>query len=446
MFPSQLMMIRKSKSGIARSVLLDMNSSDYAQSVMGLLRESIGLTYGEMEDKIRDLELRSQNPKIVRGIFTVISRECTFSSYSKIPPNILRKRIFSDPETPVISTESREKLLEKIGQELNIRPEEIERTLYGDLDAEKILEKIPQMDPDIIIKKFNLEQIETALMRASSIELKMEYSDPALLRFLGRIGLLFSLTHDNQITILKISGPISNVGKTERYGPLFALFLRRLLTLDNWEAEAELELGDKRKKSPYRYFFNSSLKDVVYVQNHSLEDLPEFVKEDVKGTLIDGKQYFADYRINVSGGFALVILSRPINLEENRSLARILKNAGNDVFLFTLLRNNEKCPSGEKCFKNKVDWYAVKEYIENVNEKKARSTERHVKERRMENNIQKSTANPDVIRHLEELYPDSYLMVDYLEFMGLDPYNVLSNLGYKIKWRGLRIEVTGKEG
>ncbi|MGP6239070.1 DUF790 family protein [Cuniculiplasma sp. SKW4] len=445
MFPSQLMMIRKNKSGIARSVLLDISSSDYAQSVMEVLQESTGSTYEEIEERIKDLELRSQNPKIVRGIFTVISRECTFYSYSKIPPSVLRKRVFSDPGTPVISPESREKLLEKIGQELGIKPEEIEKNLYGDLDSEKVLEKIPQMDTDIVIRKFNLEQVETALMRASSIDLKMEHSDPALLRFLGRIGLLFSLTRDDQITTLKISGPTSNVGKTERYGPLFALFLRRLLTLDGWEAEAELELGKKREKSTYTYFFNSALRDMLYIQNYSWEELPEFVSEDVKGTLVDGRQYFADYIIKVSGDFALVIISRPINLEENHSLARILKNGGKQVFVFTLLRNNEKCPSGEKCFKNRVDWYSVKEYIEKVNGKKERIIEKHGVEERKENKTEKRTVSTEVIRHLEDLYPDSYSMVDYLEFMGLDPSSVLSNLGYKIKWRGLRIEVTGKE-
>lgn len=445
MFPSQLMMIRKSKTGIARSILLDETSSDYARSVMEVFNDSIGSTYGEIEEKIRDLELRSQNPKIVRGIFTVVSRDCSFFSYSKIPPNVIREKIFSDPETPAISPETRENLLMKIADDLGISVDEIEKSIYGDLDSEKTLEKVPETGSERIIKKFNLEQVETALMRASSIDLKMGQPDPAILRFLGRIGLLFSLTREGEVTHLKISGPLSTVGKTERYGPLFALFLRRLLMLEDWEAEAELELGKKEEKSSFKYFFDSSMRELLDVHNYSGEELPDFVQEDGEGTLIEGKLYFADYRINISGDWVLVIITRPINLEENRSLARILKNGGKQVFVFTLLRNNEKCPSGEKCFKNKVDWHSVKEYIEKINEKKVRNTERHEIEERKENNIQKSTANPDVIRHLEELYPDSYSMVDYLEFMGLDPSSVLSNLGYKIKWRGLRIEVTGKE-
>ena len=113
--------------------------------------------------------------------------------------------------------------------------------------------------------------------------------------------------------------------------------------------------------------------------------------------------------------------------------------------MFTLLRNNEKCPSGEKCFKNKVDWHSVKEYIEKINEKKVRNTERHEIEKRKENNIQKSTANPDVIRHLEELYPDSYSMVDYLEFMGLDPSSVHNGRGHILSNESFRDGEVQKE-
>ena len=442
MFPSQLMMIRKSKSGTARSILLDETSSDYAQSVMELLEESIGLTYGEIEDKIRDLELRSQNPKVVRGIFTVLCRLANFSFYAKVQPQELRKRIFTDTQTPAVSPETRMEIIQRISDEFEISTEDVERTLYGDLESERILENLPHIENSQIVKRFNLEQVESALMKALKLDLKMRGDNGKIIRFIGRIGLLTTITREGDIVHLNISGPISPTGKTERYGPIFSLLLRKILTVEWWEAEADLELGKKGEKSIFRYYIDSSIKELLYVPGDSVEDLPPFVSED-DGTLIDGKIYFADYRINISGKEYLIIVSRLINLEENRSLARLLKDSGKMPYIFVLLRGSEKCPSREKCFKNNIDWYSVKEFLERKNETDAMKSENRKKENDM--TVTKKEIGDEVKKHLEQLYPDSMSMVDYLEFMGFDPASVLTEIGYRIRWRGLRIEVTGKE-
>ncbi len=444
MFPSQLMMIRKSKSGIARSVLLDERSSDYAMSVMEIFRESMHMKYSEIEEKIKDLEIRSENPKVVRGIFTVISRLCTFSSYSPIPPEQLRMKIFTDPQTPSLSEESRNAILERIGNELNMTVDQIESSLYGDMESERILNEIPPIDNLQIIKKFNREQVETALMKGTVMDVKMYHPDPGLLRFLNRIGLLYSAEMEGETLHLKVSGPISPTGKTERYGPLFSMFLRKLLTVDDWEAEAEIELGKKGEKSVFKYYVSSSMREILDINQGKIEEIPEFVMEDDHGVSIDGKLYFVDYRMKIGERDILIIVSRLLHLEENLSLLNMLRKKGERAFMFVILRGKEKCPSKVKCFKNSVDWYAVREYIEFEIGREGKKREiAEVRQEIPEEGIKKPL-NDNVIKHLEDLYPDSSAMVDYLEFMGFDPSSVLTDLGYKIRWRGLRIEVTGR--
>ncbi|MEM0195141.1 MAG: DUF790 family protein, partial [Thermoplasmatales archaeon] len=68
MFPVQLMSVRRSNKGILRSVLLTEENSNYCSAILDLFNSSIGKTRNQIEEELKTMELKVQNPKILRGL------------------------------------------------------------------------------------------------------------------------------------------------------------------------------------------------------------------------------------------------------------------------------------------------------------------------------------------------------------------------------------------
>ena len=100
MFPVQLMAVRRSRNGTVRSVFLSDENSDYSLSVMGVFSRSVGRTRLEIEKELKVVELKSQNPKILRGLALVMFRLSGMERASKLDPAIVRNTIFSRAKTP----------------------------------------------------------------------------------------------------------------------------------------------------------------------------------------------------------------------------------------------------------------------------------------------------------------------------------------------------------
>jgi predicted nuclease of restriction endonuclease-like RecB superfamily len=416
------MMFRKSKDGSIRPIFLTAENTDYCFKVLDLFKSSLNSKKSEIEDRLKILELKSQNPKFVKGLALLLFRYSDFERASTLEPEKVRESIFREAHNPAFSPEQKYEILERVAHTFNVSAHEIEEAMYADKESEQILRKVYDANPDTLAKQFNLEQLETMLLKSVELKISEAKNWSMIYRKVKSLGLLYSIDHQNAITV---SGPVSVLEQTERYGARLALLLRYLVSMHEWRIDAKIVLKDSEKvKKEYLLSLNSSVS--YYLPPAKIEEpkVPDIKYRVVSAepVIIGDQAYIADYSIEIQGSKIYIDISRPVYVEKNRKVKELMRLNHINWEIFYYIENNEKSVKGEICFKNNVDWAAISKYLEDKYDKK-------------ENDLEM------IKRNIETLYPDSDRIIEYLESEGYVPDKILKSLGYRVKWEGLRLRV-----
>ncbi|MDA8054179.1 MAG: DUF790 family protein [Thermoplasmatales archaeon] len=450
MFPTQLMSVRRSRKGTLRSVFLTEENSDYCSSVTDLFSKSTGRSRGEIEEELKTMELKVQNPKILRGLALIMFRASEFRRPSPLDSEIVRRAIFSIARNPTVNPEDRKAVLEKIASSMNSSPVEVDDAIYGDKESNLILVSPFNAPPDILAKKFNGEQIETVMMKSLWVEVSTTTHANDFIRSIRNRGLLYEERVEDSRHTIRVNGPVSIFEKSERYGVKLALFVRYVLSRDDWEINASISLKSnrgKKGKEEFIYHLDESVSDLIVREGAPGERLPSFVNRSPKSLEVDGSTVTPDYSMS-AGGNEVAIFVSPLRYYSDE-LLRVSKITGSGIGadVFCLLEGREKCPKGAMCFKE-LDWWRIREYLTHKHsgeKQRSRSeTEEHVHRHEIESAPVKLT--DQMVSHLNSLYPDDHAMVEYLDFMGIPPEEGLRAAGFRVAWKGLRIVVTGRIG
>ena len=445
MFPVQLMTVRKNRNGTVRSIFLTEENNDYCSAVVDLFRSHIGSSREEIEKEIKVLELKVQNPKIIRGLSLIMFRSSKMLPPGNLNAELVRFTILKYTVIPPVSTESREEILRKVAEELGGNVKEVSQSMYADKESEQILEAIPDISSDELSKKFNMEQIETVILKCLTMTVRMGENINRIVRKARSLGLLYNLDSNPDKMSIILSGPLMIGEHSERYGYKFALLVRYLMKFNNWDMDAKVNLKNVQGKGEYAYHLDSSVSEYtgsVLEISHGMHN--SFFKDDPEPIVVRGNEIFADYSINLGETETMILVTRPNYYEEDYSIMESIKNAGHECVLFCIVETGQKCPKGANCMKSEFKFTDAYEFLlkrQGYEEKKKKITEQINKKDEVKNS-RKLTEK--MIKHLNELYPDSVAMVDYLDFMGFSPAEALIEAGYEVKWRGLRIEAKKK--
>ena len=422
MFPVQLLMVRRSRKGLVRSVFLSEEHSDYCSSIIDLFRNAVGMKREDIEKEISLLELKSQNPKIVKGLALLMFRLSVLEPPSKLDPQEVRQKVFSISRNPAVSPEERDALLNKIAFDMGTSIDDLKNALYADKESEQVLVSVPDISPEQLARKFNTEQIETVMLKSTVLRIDPGKNKSRFIRFIRRFGLLYSEAGEQLI----VSGPLSIMEHSERYGSSMALLVRKMLYYDGWSLEATVTLKNGKEKKDYIYRLDSGATD--YAEHEETADVDGFSIPKVP-LKINGLELFPDYAFTEKNVY--VIITRSRYFQEDFSIAKRFIESGLNIEIICILNNKEKCPNGALCFKDEIDWKNVRS---------------HILGRYMENNEkahdEANESIEDLAGVLDSLYPDSDAMISFLESKHLDPLKVLEKLGYKIRWVGLSIIIT----
>lgn len=442
MFPVQLMTVRKSRNGTVRSVFLTEENSDYCSAVMELFKSHVGSSREEIERDIKILELKIQNPKIIRGLALIMFRLSKMVPPGNLDAELVRSAIFKYAKVPPVSPEGREEILAKVAEELKSTVNEISKSMYADKENEQILEAVPEISSDELSKKFNIEQIETVILKCLTMTVKIKEGMNRIVRKARSLGLLYTLESGSAESSITLSGPLMIKEHSERYGYKFALLVRFLVKLQNWEMDAKVNLKSIQGKAEYNYHLDSSVSEYTgNVQEISHGIYNKHFREDPEPVEVTGNQIYADYSLSLGNKEIMIMITRPNYYEEDYSIMESIRKAGHEGALFCIVDSGQKCPKGANCMKSEFNYTDAYEFLHKkyeYEERKRKSIE-PLKEKNEVRNTKK--LSEDMINHLRNLYPDSSSMVDYLEFMGFSPAEALIEAGYEVKWHGLRIEV-----
>ncbi len=440
-FPADLMSFKRSKGFLVPS-FISPESSDYARQALDAIRSSVGMRRGDIDKKLRNMELGFRYHKVFRAVSLVLQRKCTFEPPSGMDAPEVRRLVFLTAGSAVYRPEDRRSILEEVAGSLGTNAQEIEKSLYADKESEWILTRVPEeLDEDQVCRLYNLGLAETILLKCRELTVLRCDSWIEIARMVKFLGLMYRASGSNEsVQNLVIDGPLSGLGSADRYGSRFSSLFHWISQTRNWEIEATVSIKQGTASSNGVYKFRLDSSSSVYfpeLANPSLEEkkYPNWVSPSASPVSADGRVFFPDAVGEIGGKRINLDFSSAQYLEFNSRRDEAIRKAGILWETVYVLEPRQKKPAGSIYYYVTVDFDSLRSTLERkylgIGEPKPRR-----EPERIDEEVPADVLN-DISRRIEELMPDSDKVVEYIESRGMTPQRILKLLGYKIKWKGL---------
>lgn len=280
MLPKELLVTRKYKPNIWVKYVLEGKSNKIktkrlAKELISLFENGTGKTYRELKDQASELET-FKDFKLVRGLFTLLERRCTFRRRTSLDPKGLRSALFL--KGPATSAEERKKILREVAKGLEASVKDIKRSFWSDKEEEKILKTFDPIRPVELLKQYNLSLTQTLLFNAVELNFKASGNYQEIFRAIKYHGLMYFLEKDKGKRYeykIHLSGPASIFRKTRRYGTSLAKITPSILEADRWEINAKIETKVGGEKRVYDFSINDSKRRILKTKRKGIKPKSE---------------------------------------------------------------------------------------------------------------------------------------------------------------------------
>ncbi len=219
--------------------------------MIGVFRGHVGRTYGELIDELEGIE--EINHRLIRGLAQILERRCIIDTDSVLDPIAARRAVFEESRGFITTALERSQIMDKAARKLSIEPDALETALWADQEGNLVIKEFRTMDPESLLKQYNLSLVQTLLFRATGMEIDIEDNYQHVFRKIKQLGLIYSI-QGNKIAL---EGPISLFKLTERYGIAFAKLLPTLMESARWSMKA----GISRKTFEGKRIYDFTLDD-----------------------------------------------------------------------------------------------------------------------------------------------------------------------------------------
>lgn len=210
-----------------------------------------GFTRGELDDVLGAWTFEQRGPKIAKGLAKVMQDRSTFEVRSPLPPVELRAKVFraaraAGPlalEQGVLGRPVADDIFATVAQELGCSLEDVRGALYADLRQHERLIACDVPDPEWLLHRYNVAQVQALLLRATEVRLRLKDASVPRLRQLFRYVKFHQLMHlarrDGPWLEITLDGPASLFKQSTRYGMELATFFPAVLLQEcPWELQA----------------------------------------------------------------------------------------------------------------------------------------------------------------------------------------------------------------
>jgi len=209
-----------------------------------------------LEDRISAIEESDAGSdyKLVRGLYALLERRCTFKSRDSssdndgetsststitiVDPPRIRKAVFEESSKRgfALTELERMEIADSVASRLHLSSHDVVlKTMWSDLDDNLILDYFDAIDPEALIGWYNLSLMQTLLFNCTKLDFYISggLNWKRVLRTVKRLGLMYYLQQpqqqqENRI-ICSLEGPLSLFKLTDRYGTLLAKLLPSII-------------------------------------------------------------------------------------------------------------------------------------------------------------------------------------------------------------------------
>ncbi len=251
MLPSSLLVTRRWKDKI-RPVYAQLNQEnlEVARLLIQTYRNYVGKKKGELNEVVGGLEDTGYDYRYVRGLTSLLDRRCELKTRATLYPIKARRQVFKTSHKKAFPTtpEARQAVLDQAAAELEVTVEELEESLYADLEHELILEGFEPLDPEALVKQYNLSLTQTLLFYSTELAFTTIGSWQSIFRQIKWLGLIYTISRRNGGYEIRVDGPASLFKLNRRYGMSLAKLLPTIIQNTEWHVKAKIlrYKGDRR--------------------------------------------------------------------------------------------------------------------------------------------------------------------------------------------------------
>ncbi|MBK5190706.1 MAG: DUF790 family protein [Methanosarcinales archaeon] len=256
MLPSDLLITRIKKDRIYPDFAqLTAEHLELTAELIDVYKNLTGKKKSEIDVLLEELE-QGLNFKRVRGLRTLLERRCTFTSQFTIDPVQARRAVFRiASESKVTNRKERAEVIESVAQDLTVPAEDLEHSLWADLESEIILEGFEHLTPEELLKWYNLSLAQTLLFKSTGMTIAVKGKAPEIFRAIKYFGLMYLQEGRDRI---RVEGASSLLKLSEKYGTSLAKLLPSIVRSESWQIDAEIVI---RRDTPRIYHFVMDSRD-----------------------------------------------------------------------------------------------------------------------------------------------------------------------------------------
>lgn len=243
MLPSNLLITRKWRDNI-KPVYARLDKRNF--SVAGLLvqvyEKHVGRKKGELNEAVEELEDFGFDYRYIRGLSALLDRRCQLEPKAAVNPINARREVFRISRQKGLPTtrESKLMILSQVASKLDVTVEELERSLYADLEDEFILRSFKPVDSEVLVKQYNLSLTQTLLFLSTELTFTTVGNWQRIFRQIKWLGLIYTIWKDSHGIHVKVDGPASIFKLNRRYGANLAKLLPSIIQNREWWLRAKI--------------------------------------------------------------------------------------------------------------------------------------------------------------------------------------------------------------
>ena len=242
MLPSELLLVRRRKGRIwPRYARLSGDNMEVAKLLVEAYGQHVGEKKNALKALVSELEDAGYDYRFVRGLSFLLDRQSIFRCGFENDPASLRRRLFQLTKEFGLPTtlERRRQIIESVASELQLTTEDVEEAFYADLDSELILDEFNPLQPQELLKDYNVSLTQTLLFNSTELNFSASDNWQKIFYTVKRLQLIYEAYQSGGFWV-KIDGPVSLFKMTRRYGTALAKLLPAIIAGPKWIVKAKI--------------------------------------------------------------------------------------------------------------------------------------------------------------------------------------------------------------
>jgi predicted nuclease of restriction endonuclease-like RecB superfamily len=280
LLPSNLLTVWKRKGTIQPKYAKPSTENlQVANQLIEAYKHNLGKKKRTLKKVADDLEDEGYNYHLVRGLSLLLDRKSDFKCTSQTDPTELRRRLFqtTGKNGPATTPEQRKSIIASVTSQLKISTEQLEESMYADLDSELTLQDFYSVSPQKLLEEYNLSLTQTLLFDATELKFTVSANWQKIFFKTKKLGLIYDAYKDNAFWV-KIDGPASLFKLTRRYGTAIAKLLPAIIASPKWTIEAKILW--KFTNEIYTFKLESWKHAPLFGIQQTTESFDSYVEED----------------------------------------------------------------------------------------------------------------------------------------------------------------------